>query len=104
MTTRSNRTTATFSNPFTLAGYPGDLPAGNYEILVEEELLQGLSFEAYRRTATYMTVRGSGADAGRTELRVTTESDLEEALSRDAAMSETNTHSDAALAPREDTR
>lgn len=60
MSMRSSRSTVTFSNPFTLPGYPGDLPAGDYEVLVEEELLQGLSFEAYRRTATYLTVRGRG--------------------------------------------
>ena len=44
MNMRSITSTVTFSNPFTLSGYPGDLPAGEYEILVEEELLQGLSF------------------------------------------------------------
>ncbi len=38
------------------------MPAGDHEDLVEEELLQGLSFEAYRRTATFLTVRGN-ADA-----------------------------------------
>lgn len=102
MTMRSTRSTVTFSNPFTLPGYTGDLPAGDYEILVEEELLQGLSFEAYRRTATYLTVCGRGARVGRIELRVTTESDLKKALSRDAATNETNNHSDAALSPQED--
>lgn len=99
---RSTRSTVTFSNPFTLPGYPGDLPAGDYEVLVEEELLQGLSFEAYRRTATYMTVRGKGAHAGRSELRSTTESDLKEALRRDADTSETNNHSEAEISPQED--
>ena len=102
MNMRSTRSTVTFSNPFTLSGYTGDLPAGDYEILVEEELLQGLSFEAYRRTATYLTVRGTGARAGRSEMRVTSERDLKEALSRDAATTETNNHSDAALSPQED--
>ena len=102
MTMRSTRSTVTFSNPFTLSGYPGDLPAGDYEVLVEEELLQGLSFEAYRRTATYLTVRGRGSHAGRTELRAISEKDLKEALSRDAATTETNNHSDAALSPQED--
>jgi hypothetical protein len=101
MNMRSTRSTVTFSNAFTLPGYPGDLPAGDYEVLVEEELLQGLSFEAYRRTATYLTVRGKGACAGRSELRMTTESDLKEALSRDATTSETNNQSDAALSPQE---
>ena len=54
MNMRSTRSTLTFSNPFALPGYPGNLPPGDYEVLVEEELLQGLSFEAYRRTATYL--------------------------------------------------
>ncbi len=102
MNMRSTRSTMTFSNPFTLAGYPGELPAGDYEVLVEEELLQGLSFEAYRRTATYMTVHGKGVHAGRSERRLTTESDIKEALRRDADTSETNNHSEAALSPQED--
>ncbi len=102
MNMRSTRTTMTFSNPFTLLGYPGELPAGDYEVLVEEELLQGLSFEAYRRTATYMTVRGKGAHAGRSELRLTTERDLKEALRRDATTNATNNYSEAALSPQED--
>ncbi|MCJ7873454.1 hypothetical protein [Phaeobacter sp. J2-8] len=102
MNMRSTRSMVTFSNPFTLPGYPGELPAGDYEVLVEEELLQGLSFEAYRRTATYMTVRGKGAHAGRSELRLTTESDLKEALRWDADIFETNKHSEAALSPQED--
>ena len=94
---RSIRSTVTFSNPFTLSGYPGD-----YEVLVEEKLLQGVSFEAYRRTATYLTVRGRGSHAGRSELRVISESDLKEALSRDQDATKKNEHSDAALSPQED--
>jgi hypothetical protein len=46
MTMRSSRSTLTFSNPFTLAGYPGELPAGDDDILVEDERFQGLTFEA----------------------------------------------------------
>ncbi|WP_198671181.1 hypothetical protein [Oceanibium sediminis] len=102
MNMRSTRSTVTFSNPFTLSGYPGDLPAGDYEVLVEEELLQGLTFEAYRRTATFLTVHGRGSHAGRTELRAISERDLKEALSRDAATTEKNKHSAAALSPQED--
>ncbi|MEW9922338.1 hypothetical protein AB2B41_22290 [Marimonas sp. MJW-29] len=90
------------SNPFTLPGCPGDLPAGEYELLVEEELLQGLSFAAYRRTATYLTVHGRGRHVRRIELRVISECDLKEALRRDATTSATNNHSEAALSPQED--
>jgi len=102
MNMRSTRSTVTFSNPFTLSGYSGELPAGDYEVLVEEELLQGLSFEAYRRTATYLTVRGRGRHAGRSELRAISDRDLKEALSRDQGAAKTNDHSDAALSPQED--
>ena len=102
MTMRSTRSTVTFSSPFTLSGYPGDLPAGDYEVLVEEELLQGLSFEAYPRTATYLTVRGRGSHAGRSELRTISDSALKEAQGRDQAATENNNHSDAALSPQED--
>ena len=102
MNMRSTSSTVTFSNTFTLPGYPGDLPAGDYEVLVEEELLQGLSFEAYRRTANYLTVRGTGGHVGRVELRMITERDLKEALSRDHYPTEMNNHSEAALSPQED--
>lgn len=105
MNTRSTSSTLTFSNPFTLPGYPGELPAGDYELLVEEEILQGLSFEAYRQTATYLTVRGRGSHAGRSELRAISDRDLKEALSRDQAASEDQkNHSDGALSPQEDSK
>jgi hypothetical protein len=38
------------------------LPAGDYDILVEEELLQDMNFLAYRKTATYLMVAGKGQD------------------------------------------
>lgn len=102
MNMRTTRSKVTFLNPFTLPGYPRDLPPGDYEILVEEELLQGLSFEAYRRTATYLTVRGRGGHAGRTEFRAISDSELKEALSRDRGATEKNNYSDAALSLQED--
>ncbi|GHF75397.1 hypothetical protein [Seohaeicola zhoushanensis] len=97
MDMRSTRSTVTFSHPFNLPEYPGELPAGDYEVLVEEELIQGLSFEAYRRTATYLEVRGRGSHAGRTELRAISDSALNEALNQDLTTSKTNIHSDAVL-------
>lgn len=102
MTMRSTNSTVTFLAPFALSWYPDELPAGAYEVVVEEELLQGISFEAWRRTATYLMVRGSGRHAGRTEMRAISDSDLKEALSRDAAASPTKNDSEAALSPLED--
>lgn len=102
MNTRLSRSTVTFLKPFSLSGYGGELPAGDYEVVVEEELLQGRTFEAWRRTATYLTVRGRGGLAGRTEMRATTDRDLDVALGRDQAASQDRHHSDAALSPQED--
>lgn len=82
MNTRSSRLMVTFSHPFSLEGYPGELPAGAYEVIVEEELLQGLSFVVYRTAAIYLLVHGRGGQAGRTELRLITQNDLETAQSR----------------------
>jgi hypothetical protein len=52
MTIRTTRTTVTFRHPFSLKGADGILPAGDYRILTDEELIDGLSFLAYRRVAT----------------------------------------------------
>lgn len=101
MNIRSTRSTVTFSNPLTLPGHPGDLPAGDYEVIVEEELLQGLNFEAYRRTAIYLTVPAKGARSGRSEMRVISESDLKAALGRGMAVIRSNLESQAALSPQE---
>ncbi|MFV1599880.1 MULTISPECIES: hypothetical protein [unclassified Phaeobacter] len=83
MAWRSIRSTVTFPQPFTLPGYPDELPSGEYEVLVEEELIEGLSFTAYRRTAIYLTIHGKGRLPGRTELRPITWTDLEAALGQD---------------------
>lgn len=102
MNTRSTTLTMTFSNPFSLAGYCGALPAGDYEVVIEEERLQGLSFEVWRRTSTHLTVRGRDSHIGRTEMRATTEHDLNTALSRDRAATQDTNESEAALSPQED--
>ena len=83
MDTRSTRSMVTFSRPFSLAGYSGELPAGDYEVIVEEVLLEGLSFLAWRRTATYLTASGKNGKGGRSQTRRTTDRELQEALIRD---------------------
>ncbi|WP_170474653.1 hypothetical protein [Ruegeria arenilitoris] len=102
MTTRSSSSLVTFSNPFSLCGYPDELPAGEYEVIVEEELLQGLSFEAYRRTGTYLTVQSKSSKPGRTEMRPIDPKDLELAFKHDQTLATSNNDSDAALSPQEE--
>jgi hypothetical protein len=56
MIARTSRETVAFSRPFLLEGIDRVLPAGKYEVVTDEELIEGLSFAAYRRVATMMMV------------------------------------------------
>lgn len=54
MSIRTTRKIVEFTNPFSMKGVGRVLPAGNYEIVTDEELIEGLSFPVYRRVATMM--------------------------------------------------
>ena len=58
MITRTHRTTSSFTRPFRLRGVDHLLPSGTYEVVTEEELIEGLSFPVYRRVSTIMLVPG----------------------------------------------
>ena len=53
----------TFDRSFTLAGIDFPLPAGVYDILTDEELIEGLSFPVFRRISTFIMARSSPAGA-----------------------------------------
>ncbi len=59
---RTTRESVTFDRPFSLSAVDGVQPAGTYTVAIDEELIEGLSFLAYRRVATtiYLPLR-SGA-------------------------------------------
>lgn len=79
METRTTHSTVTFGRPFQLAGMDSTAPAGVYKLDVEEEKLDTLSFESWRRTAVTLQV----ARAGVTEYVALNPEDLREALRRD---------------------
>ena len=64
--TRTRRTKMTFDRSFTLAGVDFPLPAGVYEIVTDEEMIEGLSFPVFRRTATWIMAQSS--PSGPTEM------------------------------------
>lgn len=53
---RSRRETVTFQHPFRIRGIERPLPAGSYEVITDEEMIEGLSFPAFRRVATMIMV------------------------------------------------
>ena len=56
MTMRSRREIITFKHPFQIEGVDRLLAAGAYEVITDEEMIEGLSFAAYRRVATMIVV------------------------------------------------
>ncbi|QHO75562.1 hypothetical protein ACH79_25900 [Bradyrhizobium sp. CCBAU 051011] len=56
MTMRSRRETVTFKHPFRIKGIDRLLPPGAYEVITDEEMIEGLSFASFRRVATVITV------------------------------------------------
>jgi hypothetical protein len=56
MTTRSRREIITFRHPFRIKGIDRELPAGAYEVVTDEEMIEGLSFASFRRVATMIMV------------------------------------------------
>lgn len=77
---RTTKSTVTFSRSFTLNGGLGELPAGTYEIEVDEEEIHGIERTVYRRMATLLFVRSGG----RTRTLTIDPDELEAALVRDA--------------------
>jgi len=85
MTTRTINKTVTFEKPFLLGSLGKKLPAGDYEVVTEEELLEGLSFYAYRRLQTYMYRQATPDKSGLAQSYVVDPADLDAALARDQA-------------------
>lgn len=56
MNIRTTRSTITFRRPFYLKGVDRLLPPGDYRVVTDEEMIQGLSFPAYRRVSTAIFV------------------------------------------------
>ena len=83
MLTRTSEKIWTFSKPFVLKGIGRELPAGSYRVTTDEELIEGLSFPAYRRVATMIfapTRNGMSL-----EMLLVDPDELQSAQERDAA-------------------
>lgn len=56
MTIRTTTKIVTFRRPFCLRGVDRLLPPADYSVMTDEELIEGLSFPAYRRVSTAIYV------------------------------------------------
>jgi hypothetical protein len=64
MTVRTTESEVTFTRPFRLSAFDDPQPAGTYRLVVDEEEIFGLSFLAYRRTATMLHTPAISIDSG----------------------------------------
>jgi hypothetical protein len=88
MTTRSRREVVTFKHPFRIRGIDRQLPAGDYEVVTDEESIEGLSFEAFRRVATTIMVPAESAAGLAMEMVAIGSVDLADAQRVDASASD----------------
>jgi hypothetical protein len=80
MTSRTIDRTVTFRRSFILSSADGPYPPGEYLVQTDEEMIEQLSFPAWRRVATMIHVRRGGA----TQVLTITPQELDLILSRDA--------------------
>jgi hypothetical protein len=85
MITRTSRKIVTFTHAFILKGVDRALPPGAYPVITDEELIEGLSFAAYRRVSTIILVPTRSHRASSLEMVTIDPADLQAARDRDAA-------------------
>ena len=68
MTIRSHTDTVVFDHPFRLKGLDRLLPAGSYQVLTDEEMIEELSFPCFRRLQTMIMVPGEWPFASAIEM------------------------------------
>jgi hypothetical protein len=91
MIARSHSKSVAFSRPFALKGIDRTLPAGDYRVVTDEELIEGLSFPVYRRVATMIFVPAHAHQASSVEMVVVDPVDLQAAQDRDQAALQAST-------------
>ena len=86
MTMRSRRETITFRHPFRIKGIDRLLSAGAYEVVTDEEMIEGLSFASFRRVATMIMVPGAAPRTSSMEMISISATDLSDAQRDDASV------------------
>jgi hypothetical protein len=87
MTMRSRRETIHFRHPFRIKGIDRLLSPGAYEVITDEEMIEGLSFPCFRRVATMMMVPGAAPNRASMEMISISSVDLSDAQRIDASAS-----------------
>ena len=82
MTTRATVKTVQFTQPFRLGGIGGVLQAGEYDVTTDEERIDGMNVQGWRRLSTSIQIKRGGV----TQRYPIDPTDLEASLMRDAGL------------------
>jgi hypothetical protein len=74
---RTRRKLITFTQPFLLRTIDAFVPSGTYKVDTDEEAIDGLSFVAYRRTATWLHLPSINVVSGSSQMVLVQPSELE---------------------------
>ncbi|PWJ78347.1 hypothetical protein C7441_11612 [Pseudaminobacter salicylatoxidans] len=84
---RTTRRTVRFSSPFLLYGFDAPQPPGEYFIDQDDEEIEGLSWLAYRRVATFIHLPAITSGVRTHQVVQIDAADLEAALRKDGEVS-----------------
>ena len=85
MTTRSRHEMVHFNHRFRIKGIDRLRAPGAYEVITDEEMIEGLSFASFRRLATMIMVPGVAPRTSSMEMISISAVDLSDARCRDAS-------------------
>lgn len=85
MTIRTSSKFVIFNHPFKIGTLSELQPAGSYQVDTDEELIEGLSFVAYKRILTIIHLHSKNKLKGSTRALTISTKDLEIALLKDKA-------------------
>lgn len=83
MINRTKQTTVHFSRPFALPGFDELQPAGDYLVDHDEEQIEGVSWLAWRRVATFIHLPATKSQSLARQMVPITSTDLDAALEKD---------------------
>lgn len=83
MKVRTTRSTVRFSSEFTMHGLDRPQPPGEYRIEYDDEQIEGVSFLAFRRVATYLHLPAIATCQSLRQMVPVDPDDLEAALAKD---------------------
>jgi hypothetical protein len=83
LTVKTERATISFANPFSLKELDAAQPAGDYILETDHELIEGLSWLAYRRVATFLRIPRISAAQGFSQRVSVNQANLDAALMKD---------------------